>query len=245
MKKRTGHTLRTALYSLALLLVGSFGLTGCGEDDPVTPPKDYGFSSVTFLHANPGRITGIAFFLGDTTLISADASEQPQYEGTFKKTVPNGESQKYTVKDLSGTELASTTAAHDSSQYIMVIYSGNATASDVFVAATKKISSSSGGKVAVRFVHAAKDAGSRSLKIGAADGASIASNVSYKGASGAFISVDVATDTLWIVDESGAKAAIPVPVNLSVGEVWTIVFHGSEGALTPELKWRGTPIADK
>ncbi|MCE2504464.1 MAG: hypothetical protein J4G05_10470 [Chlorobi bacterium] len=55
MSEQLRNLLRFTTYGLAVLFPGSFGLTGCGEDDPVVPPKDLGFSSVTFLHANPGR----------------------------------------------------------------------------------------------------------------------------------------------------------------------------------------------
>ena len=230
---------------MAALLLGSFGLTGCGEDDPVTP-RDFGFSKVTFLHANPGRKDSkVAFFWGDTVAVS---SSRPSYLGTLNATVPNGENLKYSVKALDGTTLALATGAHDSAQHAMVVYTGNALTDDLFVAATKKISSSSSGKAAVRFVHAAKDAGPRALKIGTPEGATIAANVSYQRASGAFISIDAATDTLWIVDNSDGKDPIPVPVNLSLANVWTIVFHGVENPADPvvdaDLKWRGTPVAE-
>lgn len=241
MNKRTSHTIRLAFYSLAILLAGSFILAGCGEDDPVAPPKDYGFSPVTFLHVNTGLPTGVTFLWGDSTPVS---SQSPIYGEFFKATVPNGESQKYTVKGLDGSTLATTTGAHDSSQYATVIFSGNVDQREVFVASTKKINPS-GGKVAVRFVHAARDAGPRALKIGSPDGAPIASNIAYKGSSGAYISINADTDVLSIVDDSEAKDPINIPVNLTVGKAWTVIFHGSENAVNPEYRWKATLIADE
>lgn len=237
-RKRSGWLRGVAAVFAAALLVA-----GCGDDDgPSDPPKDYGISPVTFLHANPGRDGEVAFFRGETTRVGSDALA---YGETFKVSVPNGENLNYMVKSLSGQTLTSTTGAHDSSQYAMVIYTGDATTDESFVVSTNKINPNT-GNVAVRFIHAAKDAGTRSLHINDSTGAVVATNLAYKGGSETYVSVPIlGTSRFWIVDPTHSTPAIEVPVNLAFGSAWTIVFHGSRSAITEELEWMGTPIADE
>lgn len=242
MMKGAKKELGKVLWGLLVIAVSGMTAVGCGDDDPVDPPKDFGTSSVTFLHANPGRDGEVAFFRGETTRIGSDALG---YAETFKATVPNGENLNYTIKSLSGQTLTSSTGTHDSSQYAMVVYTGDAVTDEAFVVATKKISTST-GNVAVRFVHAAKDAGERSLHINDSTGAAVQQNLAYKAGSTTYVSVPVlGTNSFWIVDPSHSTPAIEVPVNLAFGSAWTIVFHGARNAIDPNLAWKGTPVADQ
>ena len=241
MKKQTTYTIRLTLWSLAILLTGSFLFTGCGEDDPVVEPKDYGSSKVTFYHVNTGLVNEVAFFRSDSIPVS---STHPMYEGTVNATVPNGENLSYSVKGLDGTVLASTTGSHDSSQFATVIFSGNANQKDLFIAKSEKIEVAE-GNVAIRFVHAASDAGPRSLKIGSAAGAPVASGISYMGASDKYVLVGSDTKALVIVDETTSKPPITLTVDLSSGKVWTVVFHGTEAPVDEAYKWTGSLISDQ
>ncbi len=233
--KRTAQ--KFAAICMLLLGAGSM-MVGCGEDDPVIPP-DFGESLVTFLHANPGRVGNVAFFRSDTIQIT---TMTPKYGEFFNAMTPNGSSIKYLVKATDGTSLKSVRAEQDSGKVTMVVFTGDANADEVFFAASTK--GNTGTNAAVRFVHAAKDAGTRDLRIGDPAGAAISSNLSYKGASGAYISVSTNTDTLWIVDPADAANNIAIPVTLTAGLGYSIVFHGSEGAIDPALQWQGLIIAD-
>ena len=247
MNKRLLYMTRSAMLGLTALLLGTFLLTGCGgDDDPVEPPKDYGFSKVTFLHANPGRTNEVAFFRNDSTTISVPSKPRLAYDEMFVSTVPNGENLSYSVKAIDGTELANTTGSHDSSQIATLIFSGNATTSDLFLATTNSIATPGSGNVAIRFVHAAMNEGPRSLKLGSSSGATVVSDIAYKGASSAYVSIGSDTKILSIVDESTTPpTSIDLSVDLSVAKVWTVVLMGSKAALSDELKLKGKLIADQ
>lgn len=233
--------LRTGLLTIA---AAGLLLVGCNDDDgPTDPPRDFGTSNVTFLHVNPGREGAVAFFRGDSIRIGTQ--QTVDYESMFKASVPNGENLRYMVTSLSGQTLATATGSHDSSQITTVVYSGDAVTDDLFIVSTERITTNP-GSVAVRFIHAAKDAGARSLHINDSVGAAVAQNLEYKEGNATFISVPiVGTTSFWIVDPTKNTAAIEVPINLAFGSAWTIVFHGARTAIDPDLRWQGSPIADE
>lgn len=220
-----------------ILAAGATMLTGCGDDDPVIPP-DYGESSVTFLHANPGRPDNVGFYRNDSILIGSLVD----YGTSFSETTPNGPSVKYTVKHASGTPLRSTTGVQDTSKRTMVLYTGDPSTDEAFFASSTRGSVGTGA--AVRFIHAAKGAGPRDLKIGEPAGGAVASNLAYKSSNGAYVSVAAETDTLWIVDPTNAANNMAVPVDLMPGQGYSVVFIGSEGAIDPELGWKALIITD-
>lgn len=221
-----------------ILAAGATILTGCGGDDPVTPP-DYGMSSVTFLHANPGRLDNVGFYRNDSTLIGSLVN----YGTFFTATTPNGPSVKYTVKHASGAPLRSTTGAQDSTKNTMVIYTGSATTDSLFMASSLRLPST-GTSAAVRFIHAAQGAGARDLKMTDPNGGSIAQNLSYKQANGSYVSVPIATESLWIVDPVDSTNNIEVPINLQSGQGYSVVFIGAENAIDPNLGWKALIVAD-
>ncbi len=224
--------------AMMILAAGATVLTGCGEDDPVTPP-DYGESSVTFLHANPGRPSGVGFYRNDSTQVGSGTTV---YEGFFTATTPNGPSVKYTVKSGSGEALRSVSGAQDTVKNTMVVYTGSATTDSLFMASSTW--TEPGTNAAVRFIHASQGAGARDLRMGAPGGAAIAQNLRYKQANGSYITVPIATDTLWIVDPSDAANNVAVPINLMAGRGYSIVFIGTENPVDPQFAWKGLIIAD-
>lgn len=232
---------RNGIVAALLLSASTFFVVGCGGDDPVAPPVDLGTNKVTFMHVNPDQNSREIIFFRDSVQLTTG---MPKYGEFFTQEVPNGSSLKYILKLTSGTPIDTVTTTYDSTQSVMILYAGSNASEDGFAAVTKKITTST-GKAAIRFVHAAKDGTARSLKVGDPNGSVIASNISYKGASGAYTSITVTgMDTLYIVDDTGVEAPIAVPVNLTVAPSWTIVFHGKKDALTADLKWKGTPVAD-
>lgn len=236
MKTMRLYLQMTALFTL---LLGGTMLSGCGEDDPVTPP-DFGESSITFLHANPGRSSGVAFFRGDTTRIGTGTTAYGQF---FTATTPNNPSVKYSVKATDGTTLRSVTGSQDSAKRTMVIYTGSATTDSLFMASSTKINA--GTNATVRFIHAAQGASGRDLRIGDPTGPAIATNLGYKGANGSYISVPTTTQTLWIVDPSDTTHNVAVPTgNLMAGQSYSVVFTGVENPVSAEFGWMGLLIAD-
>ena len=142
--------------------------------------------------------------------------------------------------------LGSGTGSHDSSKITTIVYAGDALLHEIFVATTTRIDPGA-GNVAIRFIHAAKDAGARILKANSANGTTIATQ-SYKGASGSYVSIPTTTASLWIVDTAttNPKPPIEVPVlDLTSATSWSVVFYGTENPVTPNLAWTGQLIADE
>jgi hypothetical protein len=246
MREQMSSHYRKLLGLLFTAALGAVTMVGCGGDDPVAPPPDLGSSSVTFLHVNPGRDAAVAFFRADTIQIGSGATATPQYAGFFKATVPNGTNLKYTAKATSGQVLASGTGSHDSSKIATVVYAGDALLHEIFVASTTRIEPGA-GNVAIRFIHAAKDAGARILKANSANGTTI-STQSYKGASGSYVTIPATTTSIWIVDTATTNPKAPIEVqigDLSAATSWSVVFFGTENPVQPSLAWTGQLIADE
>ncbi len=231
---------RYATMAMVLLGAGIMGtaVTGCGDDDPVEP-IDLGSSQVTFLHANPGRPSGIAFFRADTMPVRSGTTD---YGNFFNVTMPNADRAKYSVKAADGTTLRSATAEQDSAREMMVIYTGSATTDSMFIATSQKIKP--GTKAAVRFIHAAQGATARDLRIGDPQGPAIAQNLSYRGANGSYITLSTDTKSLWIVDPSDTTNNVEVTINPMAGQGYSIVFVGTKTPVDPVYGWKGLVIAD-
>lgn len=233
---------RYMTMTMMLLGAGLIGtsMTGCGDDDPVEP-IDLGSSQVTFLHANPGKTSDVAFFRADTMPVKSGTIE---YANFFSVTLPNADRVKYSVRAADGTVLRSATSDQDSARQMMVIYTGSGTSDSMVIATTQKIKP--GTKAAVRFIHAAQGAGARDLRIGDPQGSAIAQNLSYRGANGSYITLELTTQSLWIVDQSDSTNNIEVPVpNLAAGQSYSIVFIGAKSPpAQPASAWQGMVIAD-
>ena len=237
MKQLLNRAITMAMVLLGAGVIGT-SITGCGGDDPVEP-VDLGSSKVTFLHANPGRSSGVAFFRADTMQVGSGTTA---YASFFNATLPNAERAKYSVKAADGTTLRSATSAQDSAREMMVIYTGSATSDSLVIATSQKITP--GTKAAVRFIHAAQGATARDLRIGDPQGPAIAQNVSYRGSNGAYITLSTDTESLWIVDPSDSTNNREVTIDPQAGEGYSIVFIGAENPVDPAFGWQGLIVAD-
>lgn len=224
---------------LAGLAVFGFGLSACGDDDPVAPEPTTS-SKVIVMHANPGTSNNVVFKQDVNTLATLG------YGTVGTSTVRDG-NRTVDVRGLDGSSLGSVGVTLDSTTSTWVLFTGTLTDRAVFKATTKKITPSA-SSAAVRVIHASHNAGDINLKLNSLNGSPFTTDkISYKGAS-AYTDLPVSTERLIVVKTSDAATSaleIPLTGQITAGQSYTIVVYGSADAQAdPTVKLTSKIVAD-
>lgn len=239
---RLTNAVRFTLPAIFALLLGGLTIVGCGDDEPTGPAELDGVSNLLMMHANPGFTNDVYFFRNGSTTLNTSLT----YGNFSTEEIPNGNSVTINAKGADGTDLTSTSSKIDSGAHQAAIFTGTATSYELFMIATPDLTDLGSGNVAVRFVHAEKDAQGRRLRVNTVNGPLLTtSDITYKTSS-EYTTVPVSSTTsFWIVDPTATDEPIQVDATgLEAGNYYTVVLFGAKAAAAPANQPKGTLIKE-
>ncbi len=212
--------LRALGLGLGLLAI-AIGIAAC-SDDPAAPQAQ-GSSHVLTFHANHGLTASKFNFKIDTATIAG------LNYGEWARTLAQNGNRTIKIFNTSGSEVAATDVALDSSKSSIAVFCGDDATREAFRVTSGKITPA-GGNCAVRVVHASNNAGEVVIKINSTNGLSFTTrNLAYKNGSD-YVELPVAsTDSLLVMKPGTTDVLLSVQTRtlLSALKSYTIVLYGS------------------
>lgn len=210
----------TLLLCLALLMVA---LTGCDDDDAVTPvPEPDSVAYVSLYHMSPDA-PPLAIQV-DNNRFNFNPFDYTEHTG-YLRFYTGERNLLFTPWDASNTLLQTTASLEDGRLY-SVFVTGTADDLEAFVT-EDEIPEADAGSTLVRVVHASPDAPAVDLTTtDAEDDEPVFSNIAYRNASD-FVEIPAGNTSFDITTAGGDEVVAEVAnVNLLSGRVYTLLIRG-------------------
>jgi|GEM_PF-3120185 len=230
-----------SLLAAAALALPAIAMTGCGDDDPVTPPAPAGNSTINMFSANPGlgTSTPIRFRRAGVDLATVN------YGTTKTATIPNGNS-TIDIVAADGSGLGSASLSLDSTKRAIVLFSGKVDQKDAY-AVTTALTTPQSGNAAVRVVHASQNAGDIGVKVNSVNGLPFTNSLSYKNGT-AYLDLPVLSLTQLVITKANDTTellSIPITPGLGNGKRYAVIVYGSaDPAALPDAKLKAEIIEE-
>jgi hypothetical protein len=211
-------------FGAALLVGVAATAAGCSDDPAPAPPPRY--APITVFNAITDVPAALQFKIGETVLTSNSTYGNP----TTVTQALVGDQTEVKVLTNTGTQLSSARVAIDTGRSVWVIAAGEALAGKTpsIFGVSHVEPTAPAGRALVRIIHAGYDLGKVDVHESDAFGATIATNLDYKGASN-FSSISPAVTNLSVTATGSTteKLSIPVSPRLDSGRVYNVIIYGT------------------